>query len=56
MLWPWTGYLAVFIEVAPAVDPNFEGVAEGEISLEITSPPNVRLVGLRRTVAHKRKC
>eukprot|EP00775_Hariotina_reticulata_P005633 gene5633-5872_t len=40
VLWPWSGYLAVYIEVSPAA-VNFSGNATGIITFTITSPPHL---------------
>lgn len=39
-LWPWSGYLAVYISVAKDA-ANYEGSAVGHVSLIIESPPGV---------------
>jgi membrane-bound transcription factor site-1 protease len=38
ILWPWSGYLAVYIAVAKTAR-NFEGIAQGHLSLTVVSPP-----------------
>ncbi|KIY97835.1 hypothetical protein MNEG_10128 [Monoraphidium neglectum] len=38
VLWPWSGWLGIFVEVSP-VAWNFSGVAEGEVIFTIESPP-----------------
>ena len=37
LIWPWSGYLAVYVMVTEQ-GKNFEGVAQGHISLIIESP------------------
>lgn len=37
-LWPWSGYLALFIRVLPS-GSGYSGVATGEISFTVVSPP-----------------
>ncbi len=37
VIWPWSGYLAVHITVSKAGE-NFEGIAQGHVSLTIESP------------------
>ena len=37
MLWPWSGWLAVYISVSPDAR-DWEGIAQGHISLTIESP------------------
>ena len=37
-LWPWSGYLAVSITVSKEAG-NWEGIAQGQVSIEIESPP-----------------
>lgn len=37
VIWPWSGYLAVFVSVSEE-GQNFEGIAQGQISLTIESP------------------
>lgn len=39
MLWSWTGYLAIKIQIKKEA-ANFEGFAEGQIQLEIESISN----------------
>ncbi|XP_011504283.1 PREDICTED: membrane-bound transcription factor site-1 protease [Ceratosolen solmsi marchali] len=39
ILWPWSGWLAVAITV-PATSKDWQGVAQGHISLTIQSPPS----------------
>jgi hypothetical protein len=48
VLWPYTGYLAVYAVLADnAADADtLSGTAEGEISLEISSPPQACNPGL----------
>ncbi len=41
-LWPWSGFLAVSISVAETAI-NWEGIAQGQISVVIESPPGVSL-------------
>ena len=41
MLWPWSGYLAVSITVAKHA-ASWEGIAQGQVTLTIESPPEVR--------------
>lgn len=38
LLWPWSGWLAVSISVAKTAS-NWEGIAQGHVSLTIESPP-----------------
>ncbi|KAK6630577.1 Membrane-bound transcription factor site-1 protease [Polyplax serrata] len=38
LLWPWSGWLAVSISVSKSAE-NWEGVAQGHISVTIESPP-----------------
>uniref|UniRef100_U5ERS8 Membrane-bound transcription factor site-1 protease n=1 Tax=Corethrella appendiculata TaxID=1370023 RepID=U5ERS8_9DIPT len=38
ILWPWSGWLAVHINVNEA-GKNFEGIAQGHITLTVQSPP-----------------
>ncbi|XP_062501119.1 membrane-bound transcription factor site-1 protease-like [Corticium candelabrum] len=40
VLWPWSGYLAVYIAVAKTAG-NFHGIAQGHISLTVVSPPQI---------------
>lgn len=40
VLWPWSGYLAVSISVAAHAE-NWEGIAQGQITIVIESPPEV---------------
>ena len=37
LIWPWSGYLAVYVMVSEH-GKNFEGIAQGHISLIIESP------------------
>ena len=37
LIWPWSGYLAVYVMVSEQ-GKNFEGIAQGHISLIIESP------------------
>lgn len=37
-LWPWSGYVAVYLRVLPEA-ANFSGVAEGDVTIEVESPP-----------------
>lgn len=37
-LWPWSGYLAVYLRVIPEAS-SFSGVAEIEITIDVESPP-----------------
>ena len=37
LIWPWSGYLAVYVMVSEQ-GKNFEGIAQGHISLVIESP------------------
>ena len=37
LIWPWSGYLAVFVTVTEE-GHGFEGVAQGHVSLTIESP------------------
>ncbi|KAJ8303005.1 hypothetical protein KUTeg_019401 [Tegillarca granosa] len=37
-LWPWSGYLAVFITVGKSA-ASWEGISQGQITLSIESPP-----------------
>ena len=37
LIWPWSGYLAVFVSVSEE-GRGFEGVAQGHISLTIGNP------------------
>ncbi|XP_012267422.2 membrane-bound transcription factor site-1 protease [Athalia rosae] len=38
VLWPWSGWIAIAITV-PATASNWQGIAQGHISLRIESPP-----------------
>lgn len=38
VLWPWSGFLAFYIRVAPEA-ASYTGVALGTISFAISSPP-----------------
>jgi len=40
MLWPWSGYIAVSITVAKD-GIKWDGIAQGQISMTIESPPEV---------------
>jgi len=40
VLWPWSGYVAVSISVAKRA-ANWEGIAQGQITMTIESPPGV---------------
>lgn len=42
-LWPWSGYLAVSIKASKDA-ADWEGVADGQITITIESPPGVRHV------------
>jgi len=44
VLWPWSGYLALYIRVKPE-GVSFNGTASGVVKFEITSPPPARKVG-----------
>ena len=37
LIWPWSGYLAVHISVNKE-GANFEGIAQGHVSLTVESP------------------
>ena len=37
LIWPWSGYLALYISVSSKA-ANFEGIAQGHVSLTIESP------------------
>jgi membrane-bound transcription factor site-1 protease len=37
VIWPWSGYLAVFVVVTQE-GQSFEGVAQGHVSLTVESP------------------
>ena len=39
-LWPWSGYLAVYLRVRTEA-ATFSGLAEGEITIEVESPPAI---------------
>ncbi|RWS25436.1 membrane-bound transcription factor site-1 protease-like protein [Leptotrombidium deliense] len=39
ILWPWSGWMAVYISVSPEA-ANWEGIAQGHISLTVESPVN----------------
>jgi len=43
VLWPWSGYIAVSISVAKRA-ANWEGTAQGQITMTIESPPGVSFV------------
>ncbi|KAK9806804.1 hypothetical protein WJX72_003461 [[Myrmecia] bisecta] len=38
VLWPWSGFLALYIRVMPE-GASYEGVASGEVTFTISSPP-----------------
>lgn len=40
VLWPWSGYLAIFFAVHSS-GSNFDGVASGTINFEVVSPPGL---------------
>jgi len=40
VLWPWSGFVAVSISVAKRA-ANWEGIAQGQITMTIESPPGV---------------
>jgi len=42
LLWPWSGFVAVSISVAKRA-ANWEGIAQGQITMTIESPPGVSL-------------
>jgi len=42
MLWPWSGFVAVSISVAKRA-ANWEGIAQGQITMTIESPSGVSL-------------
>jgi len=43
VLWPWSGYIAVSISVAKRA-ANWEGTAQGQLTMTIESPPGVSFV------------
>jgi len=45
VLWPWSGFVAVSISVAKRA-ANWEGIAQGQITMTIESPPGVRFFSL----------
>ncbi|XP_076111687.1 membrane-bound transcription factor site-1 protease-like [Mytilus galloprovincialis] len=47
-LWPWSGYLAVSITVSKSA-ATWEGIAEGQITLTVESPPEYDEAEPRRT-------
>ena len=51
-LWPWSGYLALFLRVRPE-GSEFKGVAEGTVTVDVESPPALgeRAGVLRRSTA-----
>eukprot|EP01112_Ceratiomyxa_fruticulosa_P020600 TRINITY_DN7060_c0_g1_i1.p1 TRINITY_DN7060_c0_g1~~TRINITY_DN7060_c0_g1_i1.p1 ORF type:complete len:1132 (+),score=259.75 TRINITY_DN7060_c0_g1_i1:307-3702(+) len=50
VIWPWTGYLAVYISVTQD-SMAWEGVVEGVISLTILSPPGLDKDGKKEVTA-----
>ena len=49
-LWPWSGYLAVYLRVLPEA-VEFAGMAEGEITVEVESPPALGEKQTRKSTA-----
>jgi hypothetical protein len=45
VLWPWSGYIAISISVAKQA-ANWEGIAQGQITMTIESPPGVSAFAL----------
>ena len=45
VLWPWSGYLAVYITAAKKA-MDWEGVAQGQVILTIESPPKVFIISI----------
>ena len=39
-LWPWSGYVALFIRVRPEAT-DFKGVAQGTVTVDVESPPGL---------------
>ncbi|XP_056009187.1 membrane-bound transcription factor site-1 protease-like isoform X2 [Ostrea edulis] len=48
-LWPWSGYLAVSISVAK-LGASYEGIAQGQITLTVESPPEGEEKTPRQTI------
>jgi len=40
VLWPWSGYIAISISVTKQA-ANWEGIAQGQLTMTIESPPAV---------------
>lgn len=54
VLWPWSGYVAVLISVAKRA-ANWEGIAHGQITITIESPPGVRIAcNVLKVIFHTR--
>jgi membrane-bound transcription factor site-1 protease len=49
-LWPWSGYLALFVRVGPE-GSNFSGIAEGTVTVDVESPPGLGETEPRRSTA-----
>jgi membrane-bound transcription factor site-1 protease len=49
-LWPWSGYLAIYIRVLPE-GSEVSGIAEGVVSIEVESPPKRGSPALRTSSA-----
>ena len=43
VLWPWSGYIAISISVTKQA-ANWEGVAQGQLTMTIESPPAVSVL------------
>ncbi|KAL0019909.1 hypothetical protein WJX77_006101 [Trebouxia sp. C0004] len=48
VLWPWSGFLALFIRVLPEAS-SVEDIASGEVSFTIVSPPSPGSIVVRRS-------
>ena len=48
VLWPWSGFLALFIRVLPEA-AAVDDIASGEISFTIVSPPEPGSTAVRRS-------
>lgn len=48
VLWPWSGFLALFIRVLPEAS-SVDDIASGEVSFTVVSPPAPGSTAVRRS-------